>query len=53
MTRRELALLLPLLALYVAAWALFPEHPDDEASYVELADGWSTASTSPGTATRF
>ena len=38
MTRRELALLLPLLALYVAAWALFPERPDDGASYVELAE---------------
>ena len=37
MTRRELALLLPLLALYVAAWAFFPERPDDEASYVVLA----------------
>ena len=38
MTRRELALLLPLLALYVAAWAFFPERPDDEASYVVLAE---------------
>ena len=38
MTRRELALLLPLLALYVAAWAFFPERPDDEASYVLLAE---------------
>lgn len=38
MTRRELALLLPLLALYVAAWAFFPERPDDEASYVVLAN---------------
>jgi 4-amino-4-deoxy-L-arabinose transferase-like glycosyltransferase len=37
MTRRELALLLPLLAVYVAAWAFFPERPDDEASYVALA----------------
>ena len=37
-TRRELALLLPLLALYVAAWAFFPERPDDEASYVVLAE---------------
>jgi len=36
-TRRELALLLPLLALYVAAWGFFPERPDDEASYVVLA----------------
>jgi 4-amino-4-deoxy-L-arabinose transferase-like glycosyltransferase len=38
MTRRELALLLPLLALFVAAWAFFPERPDDEASYVVLAE---------------
>ena len=38
MTRRELALLLPLLALYVAAWAVFPARPDDEASYVILAE---------------
>lgn len=38
MTRRELALLLPLLALYVAAWAFFPERPDDEGSYVVLAE---------------
>jgi 4-amino-4-deoxy-L-arabinose transferase-like glycosyltransferase len=37
-TRRELALLLPLLALYVAAWAVFPDRPDDEASYVVLAE---------------
>ena len=37
-TRRELALLLPLLALYVAAWAFFPDRPDDEASYVVLAE---------------
>ena len=37
-TRRELALLIPLLALYVAAWAFFPERPDDEASYVVLAE---------------
>jgi 4-amino-4-deoxy-L-arabinose transferase-like glycosyltransferase len=37
-TRREFALLLPLLALYVAAWAFFPERPDDEASYVVLAE---------------
>jgi 4-amino-4-deoxy-L-arabinose transferase-like glycosyltransferase len=37
-TRRELALLLPLLALYVAAWAFFPARPDDEASYVALAE---------------
>jgi len=37
-TRRELALLFPLLALYVAAWAIFPERPDDEASYVVLAE---------------
>jgi 4-amino-4-deoxy-L-arabinose transferase-like glycosyltransferase len=43
-TRRELLLLVPLLALYVAAWAFFPDRPDDEASYValahRLADGW-------------
>jgi len=38
MTRRELALLLPLLALFLAAWAVFPERPDDEASYVVLAE---------------
>ena len=38
MTRRELALLLPLLALYIAAWAFFPARPDDEASYVVLAE---------------
>lgn len=38
MTRRELALLLPLLALYLAAWAFFPARPDDEASYVVLAE---------------
>jgi 4-amino-4-deoxy-L-arabinose transferase-like glycosyltransferase len=37
-TRRELALLLPLLALFVAAWAFVPERPDDEASYVVLAE---------------
>jgi 4-amino-4-deoxy-L-arabinose transferase-like glycosyltransferase len=37
-TRRELALLLPLLALYLAAWAFFPARPDDEASYVVLAE---------------
>ena len=36
--RRELALLLPLLAVYLAAWAFFPERPDDEASYVVLAE---------------
>lgn len=38
MTRRELALLVPLLALYLAAWAFFPDRPDDEASYVALAE---------------
>ena len=38
MTRRELALLLPLLALFVAAWGFFPERPDDEPSYVVLAE---------------
>jgi 4-amino-4-deoxy-L-arabinose transferase-like glycosyltransferase len=38
MTRRELALLLPLLAVFLAAWAVFPDRPDDEASYVVLAE---------------
>lgn len=38
MTRRELLLLAPLLAMYLAAWAFFPERPDDEASYVVLAE---------------
>ena len=38
MTRREVLLLLPLLALYLAAWAFFPERPDDEATYVALAE---------------
>jgi 4-amino-4-deoxy-L-arabinose transferase-like glycosyltransferase len=37
-TRREVVLLLPLLVLYLAAWAFFPERPDDEASYVALAE---------------
>jgi 4-amino-4-deoxy-L-arabinose transferase-like glycosyltransferase len=37
-TRRELAQLLPLLAIYVAAFLLFPAHPDDEASYITLAE---------------
>jgi 4-amino-4-deoxy-L-arabinose transferase-like glycosyltransferase len=37
-TRRELLLLVPLLVLYLAAWAFFPERPDDEASYVTLAE---------------
>ena len=37
MNRRELALLLPLLVLYLAAWAVFPDRSDDEASYVVLA----------------
>jgi len=37
-TRRELLLLAPLLAMYLAAWAFFPERPDDEASYVALAE---------------
>jgi 4-amino-4-deoxy-L-arabinose transferase-like glycosyltransferase len=36
--RGELARLLPLLAVYVAAMLLFPEHPDDEASYLTLAE---------------
>jgi len=43
-TRRDVARLLPLLALYLAALAFFPAHPDDEASYVDLAHrlahGW-------------
>ena len=34
---RELIRLLPILALYVAALFLFPSHPDDEASYIDLA----------------
>lgn len=38
MTRRELLVLLPLLALYLAAWAFFPERPDDELGYVALAE---------------
>jgi 4-amino-4-deoxy-L-arabinose transferase-like glycosyltransferase len=37
-TRRELLLLLPLLAVYVAAVAFFPSHGDDEGSYVTLAE---------------
>jgi 4-amino-4-deoxy-L-arabinose transferase-like glycosyltransferase len=37
-TRRELAFLLPLLAAYLLAVAFFPAHPDDEASYVTLAE---------------
>jgi 4-amino-4-deoxy-L-arabinose transferase-like glycosyltransferase len=37
-TRRELAWLVPLLALYIAALAFFPAHPDDEDSYVALAE---------------
>jgi 4-amino-4-deoxy-L-arabinose transferase-like glycosyltransferase len=37
-TRRELALLLPLLALYLAMSVAFPPHPDDEASYISLAE---------------
>jgi 4-amino-4-deoxy-L-arabinose transferase-like glycosyltransferase len=37
-TRRELAFLLPLLAVYLLAVAFFPAHPDDEASYVTLAE---------------
>jgi hypothetical protein len=35
---RELARLAPLLAVYLAALALFPAHPDDEAGYRELAE---------------
>jgi 4-amino-4-deoxy-L-arabinose transferase-like glycosyltransferase len=37
-TRRELLALVPLLVLYLAAWASFPSHPDDEAMYVTLAE---------------
>jgi 4-amino-4-deoxy-L-arabinose transferase-like glycosyltransferase len=37
-TRRELALLLPLLAVYVLAVFFFPAHPDDEGSYIALAE---------------
>jgi len=42
--RRELLLLVPLLAIYVAAWAVFPARPDDEASYVSLAERITTGS---------
>ena len=38
MTVRELARLVPLLAVYVAVLAFFPAHPDDEAGYLELAE---------------
>ncbi len=34
---RELLRLIPLLALYLTALFLFPEHADDEASYLDLA----------------
>jgi 4-amino-4-deoxy-L-arabinose transferase-like glycosyltransferase len=37
-TRRELLALVPLLVLYLAASAFFPNHPDDEAMYVTLAE---------------
>jgi 4-amino-4-deoxy-L-arabinose transferase-like glycosyltransferase len=37
-TRRELVRLLPLLAIYLAAFLLFPAHADDEASYITLAE---------------
>lgn len=37
MSRRDLLALAPLLLLYLAAWALFPARPDDEAMYVTLA----------------
>jgi hypothetical protein len=37
-TRREIASLLPLLAVYVVALFAFPSTPDDEAAYVELAE---------------
>jgi hypothetical protein len=35
---RELARLAPLFAVYLAALAFFPTHPDDEAGYHELAE---------------
>ena len=38
MTVRELARLVPLLAVFLAALAFFPAHPDDEAGYLELAE---------------
>lgn len=38
MTKRELARLVPLLALYVVLLAVLPGHPDDEASYRILAE---------------
>ena len=38
MTRRELARLVPLLALYVVVLVVLPGHPDDEASYRTLAE---------------
>ena len=34
---RELLRLLPLFVLYLTALALLPAHPDDEASYIDLA----------------
>jgi len=37
-SRRELARLAPLLAVYLAALVLFPSHPDDEDSYLDLAN---------------
>lgn len=38
MARRDLAYLLPLLAVYLLALAFVPVHPDDEASYITLAE---------------
>lgn len=37
MTRKELARLAPLLVLYLGTLVAFPEHPDDEPSYLALA----------------
>jgi 4-amino-4-deoxy-L-arabinose transferase-like glycosyltransferase len=38
MNPRELLRLAPLLGVYFAALAFFPQHPDDEASYITLAE---------------
>jgi len=37
-TGRELVRLLPLLVVYVAAFWFFPQHADDEAGYITLAE---------------